>query len=74
MSDEQSAIDKQWRNAVKWACRGLAVLAIIIVGASLLEATTFFNVPGFTGLKLTQETGIGMAGLGYLLIAIGGVR
>lgn len=74
MSDQPSAVDIKWRNALKWACRGIAVLVLVIIGGSLLEATSIFNIPGFVGLKLTQEAGIGMAGLGYLLIAIGGVR
>jgi len=58
-------IDQVASEITKWLKRiiGLALLAIIAVTAVELLG---FNVPAIRGIALSQNTGIGLAGLGFL--------
>ena len=58
-------IDQAAAEVTKWLKRviGLALLAIIAITAIELLG---FNIPGIRGIALSQNTGIGLAGLGFL--------
>lgn len=58
-------IDQVYSTAITWLKRaiGLCLLAAIAITAIELIG---FNVPGFKSIPLSQNTGIGMAGLGFL--------
>lgn len=58
-------IDQAFAQASGWLKRiiGLALLAIIAVTAVELLG---FNIPAVKGIGLNQNTGIGLAGLGFL--------
>jgi hypothetical protein len=57
--DQLASEIKKWFKLVI----GLALLALIAVtGIELLG----FNIPGIQGIPLTQQAGIGAAGIGFL--------
>lgn len=58
-------IDQAAAEITKWLKRiiGVALLAVVAVTAIELLG---FNVPGIDGVPLTQNAGIGAAGLGFL--------
>ena len=58
-------IDQAFSLAAGWLKKiiGLALLAIIAITAVELLG---FNIPGVRALDMNQNTGIGLAGLGFL--------
>lgn len=55
-------------SQVKTWLKHITVLALLaLIAGTAVELLPFINIPGFRGIELTQNTGIGMAGLGFLL-------
>ena len=62
-------IDQVFSQAIAW-CKRLITLALLIVIAVTSIELLGIRVPQVPSLDLNQNTGIGLAGLGFLLSKI----
>jgi hypothetical protein len=58
-------VDALAREIVRYLKLAIGLCLLFVVAITAIELIGI-DVPGFNGIKLTQATGIGMAGLGFL--------
>ena len=65
----EQALNKLWSKVFGWVRKVISAVLLVAIGATALG---LLGVPlfGLPTIPLTQETGIGMAGLGFLLSKI----
>ena len=59
-------VDKLFNEAIKWLKRGVAVAFLLVIAVTAVELLGF-SIPQVRSLGLTQDVGIGLAGVGFLL-------